>query len=516
MPGSLGGASLIQYPLNLPAFKGLTKAAQGAILGPEWATRLQNTVLDRSNRVTARNGWLKATTTPLAAEFVQMIEFRNAGVRELVASLDDNTMVKSVDDGQTWTDITGLSTVNDPNMQLILFNNTVLGLQSTGVVITYNGTGNFADLAAPSEPAENVAVSAFGRIWAKDSATVVRYCALLDETDWIGASAGIIDLTSIWQEQDEITGIAEFNNQLVVFSKRNIVLFDDTTGSVLGLDPQNIQVVDIIRGIGCIARDSIKAVKGDIWFLDDTGLHSLGRLLVQKSNPLINISTPVQEELSLYVTNASVANVRAIYSPNDRFYLLCVPRGDTAETGAAFCFDTRFPMEDGVFRCVGIWNQFVPTCPVLRDDNTWYTSRRTTPGDVGQYGGFRDGDDPYIVDYESAWNGLENANYKMLKRLTGLMLTETEQVITFKWAFDFDERFRTAQATYGQGLAPPAEWDISEWNIAQWGGGTRLEERNVAGSGYGEYIKIGFTARIDGAGLSSQQIALYAKQGRMK
>lgn len=512
-----GGAPLGQFPLNLPAFMGVNRQTQGAILGPEWATRLSNSVINDTNRISARNGWLKATTVAVGAAFVQMLEYDNAGSKELIATAADLTIHKSVDDGSTWTDITGTATVTDANMQLVIFNDEVVGFQAAGgTVVKYTGIGNFADNGAASEPGENVAVTAFGRIYAKDSATVVRYCDLLDVNIWTGAGAGVFDLTSIWQQQDEITGLAEFNNQLVVFSKRNIVLFDDSIGSVLGMDPTQAQVVDIVSGVGCIARDSIVDVKGDIWFLDDTGLHSLGRLLIQRSNPLINLSRPVQDELQRFVTAATVNDVRAIYSPGDRFYLISFPRDNAgAENGAAFCFDTRFQLEDGTYRCVGIWNNMIPTCPAVREDNTWFTSLTTKVGEIGQYGGFFDDTDPYIFDYESAWTNLQSEEYKILKRVSGLMLNDAKQIVNFKWAFDFDERFRSTSACY-PGPAAPSEWNIGEWNIAEWGGGTRMQERVVGGSGYGEYIKIGYSARIAGAGLACQQIALYAKQGRTK
>ncbi|MGH8338170.1 MAG: hypothetical protein ACRETL_15400, partial [Gammaproteobacteria bacterium] len=273
-----GGAPLENFPLNLPGFKGLNKQARGSVLGPEWATRLENTVLDTSNRVASRKGWAPQTSVPNADAFVQMMEYNNAGTFELIASTDNNTLVMSDDDGDTWAAVTGTATVTDPNMQFVVFRDKVIGFQDGGTNVIYTGAA-FANLSGAGQPAGGVGLAAFGRLWVKDTPTTVKYCALLDETDWTGTDAGTIDLTSVWKGQDEIVALAEFNGCLVIFSTRTIIVYTDGAGSVLGIDPVQMYVVDTISGIGCIARDSIANIKGDLWFLDDTGVHSLGRLI---------------------------------------------------------------------------------------------------------------------------------------------------------------------------------------------------------------------------------------------
>jgi hypothetical protein len=229
-----GGAALQQFPLNLPGFKGLNKQSRGAVLGPEWATRMENTVLDTSNRVASRKGWLDQTTTPAAGNFKQIVEFDNAGTKELIAVGTNLAIYKSVNAGDTWTVVTGTATVTDQNMQLVQFNDKLLGFQSAGTVITYSGT-TFANLGAASEPTGGIALTAFGRVWGVDSTgRALQYCALLDETDWTGSDTGSFDLTSVWQGQDEITALAEFNGALIIFSKRNIIVYTDGAGSSLG------------------------------------------------------------------------------------------------------------------------------------------------------------------------------------------------------------------------------------------------------------------------------------------
>lgn len=515
MPRSHGGAALQVFPLNLPGFNGLNKQARGSLLGPEWATRLENSVIDTSNRIAARNGWLDQTATPHSGTIKQITEFNNAGVFELIGVTDALAMVKSVNGGSTWTVVTNTATVTDANMQFVIFRNKLLGLQATGTIIIYTGT-NFTNLAAASEPQGGLGVAAFGRLWVKKDATSLRYCALLNEADWTGTDAGTFDLTSVWKGQDVISAIAEFNGSLVIFSQRSIIIYTDGSGSKLGMNPIQAYVSDTLSGIGCIARDSVTNVKGDLWFLDSTGVHSLSRLVqTGTDNPLTNLSANVQDELKGFVAVSTAAAIRAVYSPKDRFYLLSLPAGSgTTETGATFCFDTRGYLQDGSARCTGIWSQLVPLAYSVRDTSLdLIMVRRQSVGRVGKYSGFLDGASTYVMQYESGWTNLDQETLKMLKRVGGLFFIQALTSVTFKWAFDFDETFSTGTVIY-PASGTIAEWGTAEWGTGQWGGGVTIKDKHVGGTGTGKYIKIGFSVSINSSTIACQQVSLYAKQGR--
>jgi hypothetical protein len=512
-----GGAQVEKFPLNVPGFLGLNKQSRTSVLGPEWATLLENTVLDRDNRVAARKGWQSLTDTPAGASIVQMIEYINsAGDPEIIASLSDDTLVRSSNNGSTWTDITDSATVVDPNMQLVEFRGVVVGFQDGADPVVYDGTV-FADLSSTGVPKGNVALSAFGRLWAKDTPTVIKYSALLDETDWDSSDAGEIDLTSVWPSQDEIMALAEFNNRLVVFGRRNIVMFDDEQGSVLGLDPTAARVVDIVRGLGCIARDSVVAVQGDLWFLDPTGVQSLGRLVVQRSNPTQNVSFNVQDELLGFV--ASVPNqqqIRAVYSPRDSIYLLSLSLGSgSIESGVAFAFDTRGAMEDGSHRCVGIWNTLVPSAVILQENLDLLIALKTKVGEVGRYAGHLDDGETYLMQYESGWNNLGVPNQKLLKKVNAILFVQGNASVVYRWAFDFEESFRGQTKTF-EAAGMTAQWGVDEWGEGEWGGGVSVRNESVGGAGSGEYIKIGLTVTINGSQVSLQEMGIYAKIGRVR
>lgn len=514
-PRQHGGAPLNYTPLNMPGFRGLNKQAVGALLGPEWATRLDNTVIDNNGRVAARKGWTEATTTTAAADdFKQLHEEQSTGY--LFGSAEDNKIYRSTDDGDTWTDVTNTATVTDSQGQFHDFNGVVLYIQDGEKPCVYSGT-NFTDVADASAPTGGVSLAAFGRVWGVTSTgKSVRYSALLDHTDWSSADTGLINLTSVWQGDDTITALADFNGALVIFGNRNIVIYTDGQGSALGLDPLQIYVADTLNGLGCTARDSVAQVDGDIWFLSASGLMSFGRLIQEKSNPLKNISRHVQDFLGSYQRGTTSSAIRGVYSSTDRFYLLSFPAGSgTSEAGVTFCFDTRQPDQDGSFRCAGVWNMLVPQAAVSRFNGDLLMAYKPATGKVGLYDGNSDDGASFTLEYESAWSDWNDPHTKILKRINGLFFVGGTHTVTFKWAFDFNDSFTTSSVVF-EGSAGTAEYGAGEWAIGEFNAGVLLKEKSAAGRKQGEHIKVGLTVTINGSPISFQQISAYAKTGRLR
>ncbi len=514
-----GGAPLLHIPLNAPAFSGLNSQASAAILGPEWATRLENTVLDQFSRLSGRKGIEKKNTSTLTGDIEFLFEHYDttAETHHLFAVVDTSgtiTIHKSTDYGANWSDVSGTATLSDPNILLVELGGDIIGLQDGETPILYSGT-SFSDVSASNMPEYNVGCAAFGRIWSKRSPTTVAYTGLLDPTDWNASGSGEIDLTSVWQNGDVVTAVSEFNGQLVIFGQHHVVIYDDNSGSEVGLDPANAVLQDIITNVGCIARDSIQAVNGDLWFLSDGGVQRLGRLIETTNNPLNNISNNIQDDLQSRVAAVSNFDIKSVYSPRERFYLLAISEGAGGETGATYVFDTQGALQDGSFRVTGVWNNLVPRAAAYGSDQNLYLAVKDKPGYVYVYQGFDDDGDSYVVNYESGWNDLDSPNLKMLKRINGLLYVQSETSVTFKWAWDFRSNFKSGTVTYPAN-AGAAEWGTAEWGEAEWGGGLTIQEKRVPGSGTGEYIKVGFSTQVNGEVFTLQQLSLYMKLGRLR
>ena len=518
-PRAHGGAALAHIPLTVPGFAGLNRQSASSILGPEWATTLVNATIDDSSRVAARKGWASRTGTPASARITQLFEYvKYDETKELIAGLADTDIERSVDNGDTWTDITGTATHASNNIQFLNFADVVYGITDDGEDnIIYSGT-TFADDAATGRPTGSVGLAAFGRMWATSANNlVIQYSALLDHTDWDGTDAGNIDLRNVWPSGDNITAMAAFNGALVIFGSRNIAIYSDGQGAALGIDPVQIYLVDTISGVGCIARDTAVNVDGDLWFLSTTGLQSLGRLIQEKSNPLNNLSKNIQDYLSAFVNQSTPAIINAVYSPADRVYLLSLPRGEgSTELGVALAFDTRGRLQDGTARSMGVWTFLVPRASLVRKDNTFLIALYEVTGEVGEYTGQDDNGENYSFQYESGWMDLTKQGYIIIpKRMSALLFTDAVAEVTFSWAFDFSLDRITRTITFPS-TGSRAEFSVGEWNLAEFGSSSGLQEGTVAGAGTGEFIKLGLSMFVGGGAFSIQQIDLFAKIGRFR
>ena len=514
-PRQHGGAALVHIPLTIPGFKGLNTQQSSALLGPEWATKLRNCVIDDSSRVAARKGMDMLTTSELAGTpIVQLYEFvESDDSTELIAFTEDD-IYKSSDDGGSWSSINGTLTITDGNWKAVNFNNTMVACQEGEAPIEYTGSGNFTLIADANAPQGGIILSAYGRIWmSDDDGHTIKYSALLDASDWTSSDSGTIDLWNIWPDNDKITAIAAFNSTLVVFGRRCVVVLTDGQGSPLGVDPTQMYVVDVLKGTGCVSDMSIQHVDGDLWFLSENGLQSLGRVIQERSNPLNNLSKNIQDYLSTAVAGADLSLLRSVFSPRHRVYLLALPAGTDAETGTVFVFDTRGLMEDGSARCMGQWD-LVPRAMCYTIDQDILMQVFSDDGEIGRYYGGLDNGSAYTMVYESGWMDLTQEGYIIIpKRYEGVFYSDNTIIIDFKWAFDFDDTFNTISKTF-TGSGAGGEWGESEWGEDEWGGGIALRRGKVAPYKNGQFIKLGISASINNAVVAIQSLGLFAKIGR--
>lgn len=516
-PRSHGGAALAHIPMMVPGFKGLNKQQASGTLGPEWATVLSNAVIDDNGRVAARKGWENVTTTVITGRFLHVAEYvKSDGTTELVGITTQKLVYRSLDGGSTWTQPAGTVTISDAEDAMFQNFANKLWLFSAGQKpISYDGT-TLVQVTDANAPTSGIGLAAFGRLWSPATGGhILKYSGLLDGTDWTGSSAGSIDMWNVWPGNDQITAVEAFNGSLVVFGKRAIIFWTDGQGSALGIDPLNMYVVDTVQGTGCISRHSIQHLnEGDLWFLSEFGLQSLGRLLQQKSNPIENLSKNVQDYLTASVSAANTTFLRSAYSPKDKFFLLSLPSGSSTEAGTCFVFDTRGRLDDGAVRCLGLWS-LVPTAPVVRRNGTLMFQIADLNAKLGTYSGALDNGNAFVFDYESGWLDLTGQGYLLFpKRFSGVFYSDNVINITFKWSMDFSLTSRSATRTFTGTSGAGAEWGEGEWALGEFGGGTNLRDGHVHGSGSGEYIKLGISASINNTALAVQQLDLFAKIGR--
>lgn len=506
----MGNAQLAPLTLVGPGFAGLNKQQSSSLLGPEWAIEAKNCIFDDANRLSSRRGWTAVTTSAVSSNHPkQIFEYKGTSSNIVISSCNNKLWSGTT----TLTDITGALSVSADNWKFVNFNGLCFGLQTGHALIFYSGSGNFTTVTPSSGtvPTGNELLGAFGRLWGvMADKTTIKWSGLLDGSSWNAGGAGSINLLSVWGEADEIVSLAAFNASLVVFGKRNIVFLGDGTGSTLGINPAQMYVSDIIPGIGCIARDSVRNVNGDdLVFLSYNGVQSLRRVIQEKSNPLRNISANIRDYLVSRLSSESVDNIRSVFMPRDGIYLLIFPT-----TSNIFCFSTKGELQDGTWRATE-WDGFIPkSIAVLEDGLTVYAG---VAGKLYSHSGTTDNGSTYRYVYRSGWLSMSEEvmnRIKILKRLSAVAYLSGSTTVTFRWSFDFSNTFSYLSVS-STSPTTGAEWGLGEWGLGEFGGSFGLREFEIPASGSGQFIQIGVEADISGDQFALQQSQIFAKVGRL-
>ncbi len=537
-PKQTPGAVLFPINLTAPAFNGLTLEASGNTLGPEWATELNNAVFDSTGRPSARKGWLTETSSPDNELILRIFEYFKAdGTSEILFSTDSD-INKTVDNPAS---VKGSLTITDGNIKFVNFNDKCIafGIGTGGVPAVYTTSGTFADVAAATgvRPTGRVGTAAFGRIWGVDTdGKTIRYSALLDETKWAtDDGGGIIDFSNVWPAgQDSIVAIEEFGGDLIVFGSRNTVIMTDGKGSALGIEPDDMYVSDTIPGLGAISQFAITRAVGDLWYLTNQGLTSLGREIAVRSTEFTNLTKQVQTQtIDWLATEGDVDDITLEYSPEDSFVILNFPTSDKQ-----IVFDTRAQLQDGTYR-ITTWTSVLQTCHYNNKLKKLQGSLTGTVGEIFKYSGAKDDDDNYIFTYLSGWLNLgeeSNLYLKFVKRMTSFVLVEANVTVSHTVQYDFGTSTFSVDKTATRARA--IEWGQFEWSdgsanssggvwntedptavagvdIAEWGGGASITTLDVAMKSGGQYIKVGLSLNTNAGTFALQQINLFAKVGRL-
>ena len=533
------------FPIDViaPGAFGLNTEASSTLLAPQWATKARNGVINSSGRMAARKGMANVTTNAIAGtpQIDVLHQFVNeSGVIEVISTAA-NKIYKDVDDfTDSANDITSTTSPTADHWKFVNFNGKVLGFQKSHTPIQRT-SGDFADASyTGTGPDGNSAVAAFGRVWAADAdLQTVRYSVLLDDTDYSTANGGgTIDMSSVWtQGMDEIVAVEALGSNLVVFGKNHIVLWADRSGSEIGLDPTELEVVDTIEGTGCIARDSVAVTgEGDMLYLSRHGVQSLGRVIQFKNNPTTTLSKHIRGDMLEAIKQSRAADaeldrVRAVHSPEDGLYIINFPTIDKQ-----FAFDTNHPFTDDTGDVV-----FPVTDWQIGDSVAGIVSLTTgelyfgsSSGTVLRYQGQDDVASSYDFEFQTGWLDFGdpqiNHRIKMLKEIVASIQIGDATVI-WNWEFDFNATTLTRSIAYAGGGS--AEFNVAEFSDSgsgigyvdpgvgagsgetEFSGAAVIQRRNIAAHGEGQFLRVGCTASINGSELAVQHLSIAPKIGRM-
>lgn len=184
-------------------------------------------------------------------------------------------------------------------------------------------------------------------------------------------SGGWVDVAK--NDGDKITGIAFYQNYLIVWKRRSIWKFSFTTTGLPQLEL-------ITNEMGCISHRTIRVVNNDVWF----GGIKDGRFVIVSLGNVQNYfnalrttekSIKVSAGAMLDSTNLMYAeNACAYYFRNQ--YILCVPHGSSTTNDRCYVWDSRFNA------WVGHWdgipaNAFFSYADAAGNEELYYCSELT-------------------------------------------------------------------------------------------------------------------------------------------
>jgi len=362
----------------------------------------------------------------------------------------------------------------------------------------------------------------YGRIWCggvAEAKDVVYYSNLLDGDNFLDGDTGLIDLSKVWGT-DEIVALAAFYGKLVIFGKENIVIYNspETVGS--------LAVQEVIRGIGCVSRDSVQNVGNDLVFLSSTGVRSLARTTEKDKLPLTDLSVNIKDTLIRHI--ALSTNVKSVYVENEGIYIMSF-----VDKNINYVFDFKHITPNEVPR-ITTWTFDANREPASMAHTELYSGLLVgqKDGGIAGYEGFIDVDlswdsgavntnAAYTSDITSTWIPLgQTVSSSLLKRMLLVLEGGSGSVLSLRWYKDFSS---SSSATTLIELRPDTTGSTALWGAADSLYGAAkftpiygLKEYRTPLTGSAKHLQFNMSIQSNGYDASIQDLTLLHKEGKIR
>jgi len=377
----------------------------------------------------------------------------------------------------------------------------------------------------------------YGKLWCggiTEAKDVIYYSVLLDGDDWTGTGSGYIDLKTVWGT-DEIVAIAPFYGKLIIFGKNNIVIYNEPrSGGTLALD-------EVIKGIGCVSRDSVQAIADDLVFLSDTGLRSLARTTEKDKLPMQDLSIAIKDTLIRNISTSS--NVKSVYVENEGVYIMSF-----VDSNINYVFDFKHKTPLNTPR-ITTWTFDGDREPASMVYTVLYSGLLVgqKDGSIAGYEGYHDTDlswdsgavytnFPFVSDISSIWIPLgQTVTASLLKRMILVLEGGSGAILNLKWYKDFSPEPSTTTSIL---LNPVTTGTVALWGDSSslYGATTAththdatvhpassrytpvygLNEYKTPLTGSAKHLKINLAIESNGYDASIQDLTLLHKEGKIR
>ena len=527
---------LTYQPLTDFGVNGLNTQNNPSTLDPSWLTRADNVVLRESGRISFRKG-LKQKVVPTGTAIGSMVEHNDQGTNKIFAS--HGTSIYTIDFTSpnaafpsSGADVKRTVSGTTGNWQFVNFNNRLHCFHTGVIPQRYDGSlGSGAKWTAhATDPASistlfdpSCGMGFYGKLWCggvTEAPDVVFYSVLLDGDDWTGSGSGYIDLKTVWGT-DTIVAIAPFYGKLVILGTNNIVIYNEPrSGGTLVLD-------EVIKGVGCVSRDSVQAIGDDLVFLSETGLRSLARTTEKDKLPMLELSIQIKDTLIRNIAQSK--NVKSVYLENEGIMIMSF-----VDKNINYVFDFKHPTPLGTPR-ITTWSFDEDREPASLIMTELYSGLLVgqKDGGIAGYEGYFDSDlawvggaasytnSAYSADISSIWLQLsQNMSASLLKKMILVLEGGSGATLGLRWYKDFSP---TSSVTTEIALQP-----VTTGTTALWGASTSLygdakftpiyglQEYTSNLTGSAKNLKINMSILSNGYDTSLQELSILHKQGKIR
>lgn len=509
---------LLTTTIQAPGFMGLNLQDSSVSLENGYATVATNCVIDKFGRIGARKGW-----SPAHSALAALTGFNVKAIAELIDNSGNSYIVAAGHSklfklvGTTLSELTyggggTAPTITDDNWQMAPLNGCLYLYQAGHTPLVFDPAVSTTTYKRISEKtgylgtvqSNNCVISAYGRTWSANNSadkSTVQFSDLLSGHVLNTGTSGTLDVSQVWPAgSDEIIALAAHNNFLIIFGRRQILVYANAT------DPNNITLSDTITGVGCFARDSVAKTGSDIVFLSDTGVRSLMRTIQEKSAPMREISLNVKDSLVAYLNSEAAADIRSVYSDKDAFYLLSLPAANTV-----YCFDMRGQLPNGAAKTT-TWDNITPTAFFYTRNKDLLVGQESY---IGKYQNSLDNTSTYKLKYYTNYFDFGSPTaLKILKKINMTFVGGNGADVIVKYGFDFSPSYISRIVELGN--VSVAEYGVAEYNIGQYTAGIVFDNQKIHASGSGNVVQLGLETDINNFEISLQKLDCYVKAGRTR